>query len=57
MNQNKIFYSENEKTILGINTIWILQPLLNSTKANNYVYCHSILVIIFWKDYNNKICN
>ncbi len=52
-------YSENEKTILGINTIWILQPLLNSTTVNNNLYCHTILVIIFslifWKDYNNKI--
>lgn len=25
-----MYYSENEKLILGINTIWILQPLLDT---------------------------
>ena len=32
-----MYYSENEKFILGINTIWILQPLLN-TIINTYIF-------------------
>jgi len=39
-------YSQNEKLILGINTIWILQPLLDTIIINKYLYIHTILVIV-----------
>ena len=52
-----MYYSENEKLILGINTIWILQPLLNTIIINKYLYIHTILVIIcsllFWNNIIN----
>jgi len=52
-----MYYSENEKLILGINTIWILQPLLNTIIINKYLYIHTILVIVcsllFWNNIIN----
>ena len=41
-----MYYSQNEKLILGINTIWILQPLLDTIISNKYLYIHTILVIL-----------
>ncbi len=56
-----MYYSENEKLILGVNTIWILQPLLNAIIINKYLYIHTILVIIcsllLWSINGYNICN
>jgi len=52
-----MYYSQNEKLILGINTIWILQPLLDTIIIDKYLYIHTILVIVcsllFWNNIIN----